>query len=81
MYVLGIALAHVQDLALGHVALHEVRTGAPLKPIKVPLNGIPSIQRADHATQLGLVSKLAEGALNPTVNVTDKDAEQCWSQY
>ena len=42
--------------------LHEVRTGPLLKPVQVPLDGIPSLQRVDRITQLGVVGKLAEGA-------------------
>ncbi|KAK4806684.1 hypothetical protein QYF61_027685 [Mycteria americana] len=41
---------------------------------------IPSLQRVDHMTQLGVISKLAEGALNPTVRVADNDVKQHWSQ-
>jgi len=73
VFVLGIAPTHVQDLALGLLKLHEVRTGPPLEPVRVPLDGIPSLQRVDCTTQLGVVSKLAEGALDPTVHVTNKD--------
>jgi len=79
--VLGIALTHGQDLALGLVELHDVRTGPPLKPVQVPLDGIPSFQRVNRTTQLSVVGKLAEGALDPTVRVTDKDVKQRWSQY
>ncbi|GAB0186614.1 mitochondrial enolase superfamily member 1 [Grus japonensis] len=79
--VLGIALTHMQDLALGLVELHEFRMGPPLQPVKVPLDGIPSLQRVNHTTQLGVIGKLAEGALDPTVHVTDKDVKQHWSQY
>ncbi|KAK4819146.1 hypothetical protein QYF61_025826 [Mycteria americana] len=68
VFVLGIAPTHVQDLALGLVELHEVRTGPPLKPVKVPLDGIPSLQHVNCTTQLGVIGKLAEGALNPTVH-------------
>ncbi|KAK4832903.1 hypothetical protein QYF61_026546 [Mycteria americana] len=81
VFVLGIVPTHVQDLALGPVELHEVHTCPPLKPVKVPLDGIPSLQRVDSTTQLGDVGKLAEGALNPTVHVTDKDVKQRQSQY
>ncbi|KAK4808149.1 hypothetical protein QYF61_000129 [Mycteria americana] len=81
VFVLGIALTHVQDLALGLIELHDVCTGPPLKPVKVPLDGIPSLQCVDCTTQLGVVSKLAEGALNPTAPVTDKDVKRCRSQY
>ncbi|KAK4827563.1 hypothetical protein QYF61_019187 [Mycteria americana] len=81
VFVLGIALTHVQDLALGFVELHEVHTGPPLKPVRVPLDGIPPLQHVDCTTQLGVVGKLAEGALNATVHVADKDVKQHRSQY
>ncbi|KAK4818029.1 hypothetical protein QYF61_004153 [Mycteria americana] len=76
VFVLGIAPTHVQDLALGLVELHEVHTGPPLKSVKVPPDGIPSLQHVDRTTKLGVVSKLAGGALNPTVHVADKDVKQ-----
>jgi len=41
--VLEIPLTQVQDLALGFVELHVVGTGPPLKPVQVPLDGIPSL--------------------------------------
>ncbi|KAK4824031.1 hypothetical protein QYF61_009622 [Mycteria americana] len=80
VFVLGIALTHVQDLALGLAELHEVGTGPNLKPVKVPLDGTPSLQRVDCTTWLGVISKLAEGALSPTVYVIDKDVKQCRHQ-
>ncbi|GAB0197840.1 hypothetical protein GRJ2_002249400 [Grus japonensis] len=55
--------------------------GPPLKPVKVRLDGIPSLQHVDCITQLGVVGKLAEGALDPIVHVADKDVKQCRSQY
>ncbi|GAB0184583.1 cAMP-dependent protein kinase inhibitor alpha [Grus japonensis] len=79
--VLGIVPTHVQDLALGLVELHVVRMDPPLQPVKVPLDGIPSLQCVNHTTLLGVVGKLAEGALDPTVHITDKDVKQCWSHY
>ncbi|GAB0209612.1 hypothetical protein GRJ2_003426900 [Grus japonensis] len=70
-----------KDLALGLVELHKVRTGRLLKPIKVPLDGIPSLKRINRTTQLGVICKFAEGALSPTIYVIDEDIEQYWSQY
>ncbi|PKU47710.1 hypothetical protein llap_1990 [Limosa lapponica baueri] len=81
VFVPGIAMTRVQDLALGLVELHEVRTGPPLTPVQVPLDGIPSLQCIDHAIQLDVISKLAEDARNPTVCISDKDVKQHWSQY
>ena len=77
--VFGIALTHVPVLALGLVELHEVHTGPPLQPVQVALDGIPSLQRVNCTTQLGVIGKLAEGALNPIVPVTNKDNKQCQS--
>jgi len=45
----------------------------PLKPVQLPLDGIPSVQLVNCTIQLGVFGKLAEGALNPTVHVTNKD--------
>ena len=69
VFVLGIAPTHVQDLALGLVELHEVCTGPPLQPIQVPLDAMPSLQRVNCTTHLGVISTLAEGALDPTVQI------------
>ena len=68
----GIAPTQLQGLALGLVELHEVRTGSPLKPVKVCLDGSPSLQSVDCTTQFSVIGKLAEAALNPTVHVANK---------
>ena len=81
LFVIGIALTHVQDLALGLVEPHAVHAGPLLKPVKVPLDGIPSLQRINHTTELGVICKLADGVLSPTVYVIDEDVKQYWSQY
>ena len=72
VFVLGIASTHMQDLALGLVELQEVCAGPPLQPVQVPLDGIPSLQRVDRTTQLGVISKLAEGAPDPTVRLQQR---------
>ncbi|KAK4811117.1 hypothetical protein QYF61_019748 [Mycteria americana] len=65
--ILEVAPSQEQDLAFGLVELHEVCMGPPPKPVKVPLDGIPSLRHVNHTTQLGVIHKLAEGAFNPTV--------------
>ena len=50
-----------------------------LRPAQVPL-AVPSFCGVHCSTQLGVISKLAENALSPTVCVTDKDFEDYWSQ-
>jgi len=52
-----IAPTHVQDLALGLVNLHEVHMVPPLKPVQVPLDGIPSLQ-CGNSTSLVLSANL-----------------------
>ena len=53
--------------------------GPLLELIQVPLDGILSLGQADYTTQLGVICKLAEGALDPAV--IDEDIKQYWSQY
>jgi len=45
---------------------HEVHMG-PL--LQVPLDGIPSLRHIDLTTQLGIICRLAEGALNPSISL------------
>ncbi|KAK4831400.1 hypothetical protein QYF61_017531 [Mycteria americana] len=74
--ILGVALTQVQDLALGLVEAHEVHMGPLLKLVQVPVDGIPSLRCVNSTTQLGVICKLAEGALDPTVYVIDEDVKQ-----
>jgi len=64
LLILGVAPTHVQDLALGLVEPHEVHTGPFLKFVQVPLDGIPSFWCVNCTTQLGVICKVAEGALD-----------------
>ena len=54
--------------------------GPLLQPSQVPLDGFPSFQCVDCTTQLGVIRKLAEGALDAIVCVIDKDVEEHSSQ-
>jgi len=53
----------MQDLALGFVEPRKLHTGPFLKLVQVPLDGIPSFWCVNCTTHLGVVCKLAEGAL------------------
>lgn len=50
-------------------------TQAHLRCLQAPLDGIPSFQSVNSTTQFCVFGKVAEGALDPTVHVTDKDAK------
>jgi len=54
----------MQDLALGLVEPHEVHTGPLFRLVQVPLDGILSCWCVSCTTQLGVICKLGEGALN-----------------
>jgi len=68
--VLGVTPNQLQDPALGLVEPSEVHTGPLLELVQVPLDDILSLGQVKCTTQLGVICKLAEGALNPTVYVT-----------
>lgn len=44
------------------------------------MDGIPSLWCVDLTPQLGVISKLAKGALDPTVSITDEDMKKYQSQ-
>jgi len=79
--IAGVALTQMQDLARGLVKPHEVHTHLLLQLVQVPLDVIPSFWCANCITQLGVICKLAEGALDLTVYVIAEDIKQYWSQY
>jgi len=66
VFIPGVVLTQMQDFELGLVELREVHTGPLLELVQGPLDGIRSLRRVDHTTQLGVTCKLAEGALNLT---------------
>ncbi|KAK4828015.1 LOW QUALITY PROTEIN: hypothetical protein QYF61_022792 [Mycteria americana] len=74
-------IAPTQDPALGLIEPHEVHTGPLLQLVQVPLDDIPSFWCVKCTTQLGVICRLAEGALHLAVNVIDENIEQHWSQY
>ena len=79
--VLRVALTQMQDHALGLVEPHDVHMGPLLELVQVPLDGIPSFWCVSCSTQLGIICKLAEGALSVTVYVIDENVKQHRSQY
>ncbi|KAK4811173.1 hypothetical protein QYF61_019804 [Mycteria americana] len=77
----GVAVAQVQDLALGLVKPHTIDLGPSIQPVQVPLQSLPTLQQINTPTQLGVVCKLTEGALDPFVQIIDKDIKQNWPQH
>ncbi|KAK4827196.1 hypothetical protein QYF61_015224 [Mycteria americana] len=77
---LRIAPTQVQDPTLGLVEPHEVHTDPLPQLVQVPLDDTLSFWHVSCTTQLGVICKLAEGALDLAVNVIDDNIEQHWSQ-
>jgi len=66
--MLVIALTQILDLALSLLEPHEVHTDPLLKLVQVPLDGISSLRCVNWTTQLGVICKLTEGALDPAMS-------------
>ncbi|KAK4820689.1 hypothetical protein QYF61_003609 [Mycteria americana] len=77
----GVAVAQVQDLALGLVKPHTIDLGPSIQPVQVPLQSLPTLQQINTPTQLGVVCKLTESTLDPFVQIIDKDIKQNWPQH
>ncbi|KAK4813681.1 hypothetical protein QYF61_019574 [Mycteria americana] len=77
----GAAVAQVQDLALGLVKPHTAGPSPSIQPVQVPLQSLPTLQQINTPAQLGVICKLTEGALDPFVQIIDKDMKQNWPQH
>jgi len=71
----------LQDPALGLVELHTVGLGPSIQPVQIPLQSLPTLEQINTAAQLGVICKLAKGALNFRAQIIDKDIKQNWPQY
>ncbi|KAK4827284.1 hypothetical protein QYF61_016430 [Mycteria americana] len=77
----GVAVAQVQDPALGLVEPHTIDLGPSTQPVQLPLQSLPTLKQINTPTQLGVICKLTEGALDPFVQIIDKDIKQNWPQH
>ncbi|KAK4830770.1 hypothetical protein QYF61_013259 [Mycteria americana] len=77
----GVAVAQVQDLALGLVKPHTIDLGPSIQPVQVPLQSLPTLKQINTPVQIGVICKLTEGALDPFIQVIDKDVKQNWPQH
>ncbi|KAK4829778.1 hypothetical protein QYF61_006577 [Mycteria americana] len=77
----GVAVAQVQDLALGLVKPHTIDLGPLIQPVQVPLQSLPTLKQINTPTQLGVICKLTESTLHPLIQIIDKDVKQNWPQH
>ena len=73
-------MAQMEDLALGFLESQEVHLSPLLEPVWVSLNVVLSLGCVDCSTELGVIHKLTESALDSTINVIE-DIKEHWSQY
>ncbi|KAK4821271.1 hypothetical protein QYF61_017149 [Mycteria americana] len=76
----GVVVTQVQDPALGLVEPHTTDLGPLIQPVQVPLQSLPTLKQTNAPAQFGVICKLTEGALNPFVQIIDKDIKQDWPQ-
>ncbi|KAK4827151.1 hypothetical protein QYF61_015105 [Mycteria americana] len=77
----GVVVTQVQDLALGLVKPHTIDLGPSIQPVQLPLQSLPPLKQINAPAQLVVICKLTEGALDPLVQVIDKDVKQNWPQH
>ncbi|KAK4811398.1 hypothetical protein QYF61_003397 [Mycteria americana] len=77
----GVVVAQVQDPVLSLVDSHTIDLSPLIQPVQVPLQSLPTPQQINTPAQLGVVCKVTEGALNPFIQIIDKDIKQDWPQH
>ncbi|KAK4810573.1 hypothetical protein QYF61_004536 [Mycteria americana] len=77
----GVAVGQVQDLALSLVECNTIDLGPSIQPVQVPLQTLPPLKQINTPTQFDVICKLTEGALDPFVQIIDKDVKQNWPQH
>ncbi|KAK4817040.1 hypothetical protein QYF61_026166 [Mycteria americana] len=77
----GVAVAQVQDLALSLVEPHTIGPSPSIQPVQVPLQSLPTLKQINTPAQLGVICKLTEGALDPLIQIIDRDIKQNWPQH
>ncbi|KAK4817542.1 hypothetical protein QYF61_019460 [Mycteria americana] len=77
----GVAVAQVQDLALGLVEPHTIGPSPSIQPVQVPLQSLPTLKQINTPAQLCVICKLTESTLDPFVQIIDKDIKQDWPQH
>ncbi|KAK4817963.1 hypothetical protein QYF61_003483 [Mycteria americana] len=89
---LGTLLAHIQASVNQHSqVLLFLAAFQPLFPKPVALHGVavaqvqaqslPTLKQINTPTQLGVICKLTEGALDPFIQIIDKDIKPEWPQH
>jgi len=76
----GVSVTEVQHPALGLVESCTIDLGPLIQPVRISLQSLPTLKQIDTSTQLVVICKLTEGALNPLIQIIDKDGKQDQTQ-
>ncbi|CAM9900798.1 unnamed protein product, partial [Bubo scandiacus] len=63
--LLGVVVAQVQHPAFGLIETPTVGLSPSLQPVQISLQSLPTLEQINTPTQLGVICKLTEGALDP----------------
>jgi len=72
----GVFATQVQNLALDLVEPHTTGPSPSLQPVQIPLQSLPTFKQIDIPTQLYVICKLTEGALNLLIQIIGNDWPQ-----
>ena len=77
----GVIVTKMQDPTMDPMEIHATNLGPSIQSIQVPLQCPSHFRQINTPSQLGVVCKLTEGALNPLIKVINKDVKQKWPQH
>ena len=72
---MGLLRLKCRDLALDLVETYTIHLGPLIQSVQIPLQSLPAIKQINTPTQLGVICKIPEGALNPLIQIIDKDVK------
>ena len=76
----GVVVTRVQDPTLLVVETSTIGLSSVLQPVQIPLQSLPALKQINTPHQLVVICKLTKGALDPLVQIIDKDIKQAWPQ-
>ncbi|TRZ08266.1 hypothetical protein HGM15179_018840 [Zosterops borbonicus] len=71
----------VQDPALGFVEPPIIDLSPSIQLVQIPLQSLPTLQQINTLTQLSVIHEPTVGALDPLIQIINKDIKQDWPQY
>ncbi|KAK4817086.1 hypothetical protein QYF61_027917 [Mycteria americana] len=77
----GVVVTQVQDPTLGLVESYTTDLSPSIQPVQIPLQSLPTFKQINTPAQFGVICKLTEGALEPLIQIIDKDIKQSWPQH